>query len=165
MGEDDTSLQRMAYWYYGIDIMNKNPVLGIGYFNWLDYMYFVEPTGVGPKQIIEIPHNTFIQAGAELGYTGLVVFLAIIVTLLALNSSTRKIVKDNNALLFYITYGLDAGLIGLLVGAFFIAALYYPFFWIQFALTVTVHSVARAEYGYVRKAAGDVSAPRLDSNG
>ena len=146
MGSDKSSLQRLAYWEYGLQVMQDHPVLGIGYYNWLDYVNFMEPGGIGPGQEVELPHNIFIQAGAELGYTGLVSLLSIIVTILLLNRSTRKLSVDRNRFLFYLAYGLDAGFIGLLAGAMFVSVLYYPFLWVQFAITAAVHSVAKNEY-------------------
>lgn len=146
MGNDETSLQRIAYWEYGLKIMDAYPVLGIGYFNWQDYLYFMEPEGIGPKLLHEMPHNIFIQAGAELGYTGLIVFLVMIIAVFYVNASTRKITRDKNALFYYLTYGVDAGLVGFMVGGFFVTVLYYPFFWVQFAMATTLHSVAIKKY-------------------
>jgi putative inorganic carbon (HCO3(-)) transporter len=146
MGTDKTSLQRMVYWEYGLRIMNEYPVLGVGYFNWQDYLFFIEPGGVGPMKINEMPHNIFVQAGAELGYTGFIIFLAMIASMFYMNNSTRNIARDKNALFFYLSYGLDAGLVGFLAGAFFITVLYYPFFWMQLAMVATLHSVATKKY-------------------
>jgi hypothetical protein len=39
-------------------------------------------------------------------------------------------------------HGLDAALIGYLASGFFITVLYYPFFWINFAMTVALHRAA-----------------------
>ena len=39
-------------------------------------------------------------------------------------------------------HGLDAGLVGFLVAGFFVTVLYYPFFWIQMTMTVSLFSVA-----------------------
>ena len=146
MGDDETSLQRMAYWGYGWKIMNDYPVLGVGYFNWLDYMFFIEPNGVGPKMIVELPHNIFFQAGAELGYTGLVIFIVMIMASFMMSISTRKMTKDANDFMFYLSYGLDAGMVGFLAAGFFVTVLYYPFFWVQYAMIMTLHSVAKKQY-------------------
>ncbi len=146
MGNDKTSLQRLAYWQFGLDIMNKYPVLGIGYYNWEDYSLFMKPEGMGPLKLNELPHNIFIQAGAELGYTGLVVFIMMIIIAFIYNISTRRMMRDTNNFIFHLSYGLDAGLIGFLVSGFFVTVLYYPFFWVQYAMIMSVHSIAKKVY-------------------
>jgi hypothetical protein len=39
--------------------------------------------------------------------------------------------------------GLDCSLVGYLVAGFFVTVLYYPFFWINLAMTVALHNAAR----------------------
>jgi hypothetical protein len=46
-------------------------------------------------------------------------------------------------------HGLDAALWGYLASGFFVTVLYYPFFWINFAMTVALH---RAALNKVRQA-------------
>ena len=40
------------------------------------------------------------------------------------------------------SHGLDAALIGYLACGFFVTVLYYPFFWINLAMTVALHNAA-----------------------
>jgi hypothetical protein len=47
-----------------------------------------------------------------------------------------------NLFLFEMAHGLDAALIGYLASGFFVTVLYYPFFWINFAMTVALHRAA-----------------------
>jgi len=146
-GEDNTSLQRIAYWKLGMDIMQEYPLLGIGYYNWRDYLNYIEPDGIGVLRKNELAHNTYIQAGSELGFIGLLVYITMIVIILSINASTRKLAMSaDKKFLCSITYGLDAGLIGYLVSSFFISTLYYPFFWVQLALSVAVFSVVNGEF-------------------
>ena len=71
MGDDKTSVSRLTYWKDGLGIMRDHPVLGIGFNNWLPYYHrYYNPIG-------ELPHNIFIQAGSELGYTGLLAVVAL----------------------------------------------------------------------------------------
>lgn len=146
MGEDRTSLQRFVYWEYGLKIMNENPVFGIGYFNWLGYLEIHEPNGMGPMMAKELPHNIFIQVGAELGYSGLIIVLAMILTIFLLNGSTRRMAaKSGNKFIGSTAFALDVGLFGFLVAGFFVTVFYYPFFWVQLALTVTLYSIAKQQ--------------------
>jgi len=132
-GEDQTSVNRLDRWKAGIKMAHQHPALGIGYHNWGNYY--------GP-----LPHNIFIQAWSELGYSGLLAFLALIVATFVVNARTRRLLKRiprDTVFLRHMAHGLDGALIGFMVSGFFVTVLYYPFFWINLAMTVSVHVAAR----------------------
>jgi len=138
MGDDGTSTSRTTLWARGLDLMRDYPVHGIGYKNWSPYMqmHYGSPL---------LPHNIFIEAGAELGYTGLVAFIALIILTFAVNFRTRQLTRHlpkGDRFVFEMAHGLDAALIGFLASGFFVTVLYYPFFWINLAMTVALHAAA-----------------------
>lgn len=144
IGKDGTSLQRMAYWEIGIELAQEHPILGIGYKNWVPYVSSLYPEGVGPFQVVEVSHNIFIEAASELGFTGLFVFLCMCIYAFLINARTRKLTSESkNPLLYNLSLGLDVGLVGYLVAGSFVTVLYYPFFWIQIAMIVALHGVAK----------------------
>lgn len=144
IGEDRSSLQRLAYWKAGIEIIKEHPVLGVGYNNWGQYMWYKYPNGVGPGQTVQASHNIFIQGGTEMGLLGLFFFILLIIYAFMNNSRTRRMAKElDNKLFFNLSYGLDAGLIGYLVAGFFVTVLYYPFFWVQIAMIVMLNTVTQ----------------------
>lgn len=158
IGKDDSSLQRLAYWEYGLDVIKNHPLIGVGYHSWLTYVSYMVPEGMGPYQIVQEPHNIFIQAGAELGLLGLSVFLLMVIFAFVVNARTRTISKNlENRFLYYLTYGLDAGLIGYLVAGSFVTVLYYPFFWVQMGMIVAVHAIARHKSGMASSGARDMT--------
>jgi len=139
MGDDGTSISRTTLWARGLDLMRDNPLHGIGYKNWSPYMqlHYGSPL---------LPHNIFIEAGAELGYTGLVAFVALIILTLTINLRTRRLLRalpSGDHFLFDMAHGLDAALIGYLASGFFVTVLYYPFFWINLAMTVALYNAAK----------------------
>ena len=141
MGEDRTSENRLAHWNYGLEVMKEHPLLGVGYHNWLSYVNFKVPEGLFNGRTLE-PHNIFIQAGTELGYTGLICFVLMAMYIFIINARTRAMGKQlGNKFLIYMAFGLDAGTVGYLVAGFFVTVLYYPFFWIQMAMTVALHVI------------------------
>lgn len=146
MGTDGTSVTRKTYWADGIEIMRDYPALGIGYRNWLPY-YRRHYNPVG-----EVPHNIFIEAGAELGIVGLVGFVLLILATFVLNRRTRRIASRLEGVeakyLWALGYGLDGALIGFLIGGMFVTVLYYPFFWVNLAMTVAAYNATR---GYARR--------------
>jgi O-antigen ligase len=144
MGEDSTSLQRIDYWNFGLDTVREHPVLGIGLANWTYYCWFMNPEGLGPQKKCERAHNSFIQASSELGMAGFVVLLLMIMFIFILNARTRHYSRNSeNKFILYISHGLDGGLVGFMISGFFISALFYPFFWMQLAMTVALHEVSR----------------------
>ncbi|HEX6750637.1 MAG TPA: O-antigen ligase family protein [Longimicrobium sp.] len=138
-GTDNTSVNRKEYWKRGREIMRDYPVLGIGYANWPDY----HQANWGYRAL---PHNIFLEAGAEMGYTGLLGFVGMIGATLVVNRRTRKIAQSlpggGNRFLHDSAHGLDGALVGFLASGFFVTVLYYPFFWINLALTSALHNAA-----------------------
>jgi O-antigen ligase len=148
MGEDSDSVQRLTYWAYGLnEVIPSHPLLGVGYKNWLPYLNYFVPEGMGPQQQNQAPHNIFIQAAAELGLIGFLVYLLMIYYSFKNNLRTRQMAKEiNKPLLFNLSYGLDAGLIGFLVAGSFVSVFYYPFFWIQMTMIVMLNNVTKQQY-------------------
>jgi O-antigen ligase len=158
-GADRTSVKRLTYWADGIEITNQHPLLGIGYDNWMPYY----ATYYNPKG--QLPHNIFIEAASELGYVGLLVFLALIGYVFWENARTRKITartgRNPSQFLYYTAYGLDGALIGYLVSGFFVTVLYYPYFWVNLAFTIALANVARAGSVIQGKALAPVGSRRV----
>ena len=140
-GTDETSRLRLTYWRHGMQITNEHPLLGVGYYNWLPYYRRnYNPNG-------QQPHNIFVQVGAELGYPGLLVFLGLAATTLVINRRTRKLTagKPSMRLMHMMSHGFDGGLIGYLAAGFFVSVFWYPLFWVNLAMAVALHEVARRE--------------------
>ena len=141
-GEDKTSVTRLDNWKKGLKMAEMYPVFGVGYKNWktADIRYF---GGNG-----HLPHNIFVECVSELGYSGLAVFVLLILSTLASNRQTRKIALekglDDNRFIFYMAHGLDAALVGYLVSGFFVTVLFYPYFWINLSMAVALNNIARS---------------------
>jgi O-antigen ligase len=141
-GEDSNSVSRLTLWSNGIAIANDHPVLGVGYENWTEYY----ADHYDATNIVLVSHNIFVQAAAELGYTGLLAFLLLIGCTFALNARTRALARragPQGRLTHHLAMGLDGALIGFMVSGFFVTVLYYPYFWINLAMTVALNTVAK----------------------
>jgi O-antigen ligase len=160
MGEDETSIHRITMWKDGIRIANRYPVLGIGFNNWGRFYRRYVDRG--------LPHNIFIEAWTELGYLGLGAFLALIAATVHLNRGTRRIGRrlgERGRFLYFMAHGLDGALIGLLASGFFVTVLHYPFFWINLAMTVSLHVSARhSAKAWQRRGAGPPARPRTPAS-
>ncbi len=141
-GEDQTSITRLDNWEKGLKMVEMYPVFGVGYKNWqvADRLYF-DGNGL-------LAHNIFVECMSELGYSGLVVFICLILVTLMNNAKTRKLVIANrtveNRFIYNMAHALDASLIGYLVSGFFVTVLYYPYFWINLSLTVALNNIAKS---------------------
>jgi putative inorganic carbon (hco3(-)) transporter len=147
-GDDNSSTTRLVYWERGRELVSRFPFLGVGYNNWL----------VAQEKIFglynqELPHNIFIQCASELGYFGLMVFFLMIMYTFVNNFRTRKLALQherekkgvNMRFLYYMAQGLDGALVGYLVSGFFVTVLYYPYFWINLAMTVSLNAITRKQ--------------------
>ena len=139
-GEDSTSEHRLVIWGIGLDEMNKSPMLGVGFANWEEYYTNYYPEQRGSAMM----HNAFLQAGTELGYTGLVLLLLIILKLFYLNYKVRKYSKESgDNFSYHMSNALDAGLVGFMVSGSFVTVLYYPYLWMHAVFVAALYNISR----------------------
>ena len=145
-GEDATSLTRLMLWSWGMEVFRDNPVLGVGYYNWIDYCYFIHPEGIGHLPHCLVAHSAYVTAAAETGVLGFALYVLMALFMLVENARTRSNAhRCDNRFLVYISHGLDGGLIAYLVGSVFFSVLFYPMFWVQLAMTVTLHEISKKQ--------------------
>lgn len=138
-GDDHTSLHRLERWTDGWTTMKRYPVFGVGPHNW-DWYYRVafNPKYSGPTLV----HNVFVQAGTELGFMGITLFLMLILACFISTAKVRRLLKEApDPFLLSVSNGLDAALVGLMVSASFVTVFYYPYFWIHALLVVCLRNV------------------------
>jgi putative inorganic carbon (hco3(-)) transporter len=138
--DDRTSQTRVERWKKGMEMAAKNPLLGVGYGNWVvaDRAMF---DGDG-----SFSHNIFIECMSELGYSGLVVFLLMVSYTFVNNYQTRKFSSApgaENRFIYYMAHGLDGALVGYLISGFFVTVFYYPYFWINLAMSVSLNNISK----------------------
>lgn len=140
-GSDKTSQQRLLYWKNGWEMMTENPVLGVGYFNFIPYYEHYYPEDMLYERA-ELPHNIFIQVGTDSGFVGLFFFLMIILYCI---KTTRRIASDNNldGVWRAIAAGLGYGVFGFVIAGQFVTVAYYPFLWISLSLIVSLQQIIR----------------------
>lgn len=169
-GTDNTSIARITYWKAGMEMANEHPLLGVGFENWVPYYrdHYLGSGGIirygdRGQVIVEVSHNSFIEVLSQLGYPGLLIFLALLASIWVLNARTRRLlnVLDERArLLRHISHGLDAGVIGFMVAGFFMAVAFYPFVWFQLGMTAALHVAAQ---NLIRSTANERSPGMSDS--
>ena len=152
IGQDSTSTRRLTYWKHGMEMAAEYPVLGVGYNNWIPYYHdhYPERSGAyeGFEGKVDVAHNVFVECVSELGYLGLLVFIFLIISTFAANHQTRKRARAGpgppDDIAIQCAFALDGALIALIVGGLFISILYYPFFWVNLALTIALNNSVAA---------------------
>ncbi|MGH2443831.1 MAG: O-antigen ligase family protein [Chloroflexota bacterium] len=145
IGKDSTSVQRLDYWKAGLKMIENHPVLGVGYFNFAP-VYAAHDQAHLWHGKSQLPHNIFIQVGTDAGLIGLAIFLALIYRNLKVAGDIRRAcAKDAELPAFAasVARGLTITAWGFVIAGQFNTVTYYPFFWVNLALTVSLGSVVK----------------------
>ena len=149
MGDDATSRQRILYWENGLDMMLESPLSGAGYFNFPSYynaFHSDDLIGMRVKYGAELPHNIFIQVAAELGVSGLAIYLTLIYLFFRITRRTKADLSASKYAASWLTElapGLSIGFIGFIIAGQFVSVVYYPFMWVQLAMAVSLSSIVK----------------------
>ncbi|MGM0767441.1 MAG: O-antigen ligase family protein [Pseudomonadota bacterium] len=143
IGQDVTSQQRMLYWENGVEMIQDNPALGVGFYNFSPYYEKYYPEDILLRRA-ELPHNIFIQVGTDTGVIGLVVFAGFLIFALrkARNFRMQGCPEADPKLPGRCA---NLSLIGFIVAGQFVTVAYYPFLWIHLALLVSMTNSFRLE--------------------
>jgi O-antigen ligase len=149
VGSDRTSQQRILYWRNGVEMIKENPVLGVGFFNFPKYFETHYPEDMLYPRA-ELPHNIFIQVGTDAGLLGLGIYLMILYRNFRSVREIRALCKSReepSARLFdRLAFGLSISAWGFIVAGQFVTVAYYPFLWINLALTVSLRNIAGGRF-------------------
>lgn len=142
-GDDNTSVQRLEYWSAGIQMIKDHPYLGVGYFNFPPYfaVHYPEELWHGTAQL---PHNIFIQVGTDAGLTGLAIFLMLIYRNLRMARDIQRECESKSGAPKFaasVAKGLGTATWGFVIAGQFVTVTYYPFLWINLALTVSLANI------------------------
>lgn len=144
-GTDNTSIQRLDYWRAGVKMIERHPFLGVGYFNF-STVYASHSSDKLWHGTAQLPHNIFIQVGTDAGLIGLGIFLMLIYRNLKVAREIKRLCADNKdapAFAPSVARGLVLATWGFVIAGQFNTVAYYPFLWINLALTVSLASIAK----------------------
>ena len=143
-GNDRTSQQRLLYWRHGVEMVSEHPWLGVGYFNFSKY-YETHYAEDMLYEHAQLPHNIFVQVGTDSGVLGLGVYLLIIYSGFRNARTIRELCRareESWARLFErMALGLATAAWGFIVAGQFVSVAYYPFLWINLAMTVALRNI------------------------
>jgi probable O-glycosylation ligase (exosortase A-associated) len=143
--EDVSSLGRLHYWNVALRMANDRPLLGVGYnaFN-VSYDEYDDLHGAMGTQ--RSAHSAWLGLLAELGYPGLLLFLAQLALAFQACRRARRAAKlgPEHANLRQFAFALESGLIVFAVGGTFLPYQYTEMLWHWFGLTIALDGLARA---------------------
>jgi O-antigen ligase len=143
VGTDNTSTQRLDYWKAGLKMIESHPYLGVGYFNFAPVYAAHDPNKLWHGKA-QLPHNIFIQVGTDAGLIGLGIFLMLIYRNLRVAREIRRACNKNKDLPAFapaLARGLAIATWGFVIAGQFNTVAYYPFLWINLALTVSLANI------------------------
>jgi O-antigen ligase len=138
-GDSEAANIRLALWGAGIQMVEENPLsgIGIGQFKAAVRAYLPDP------MFDFIAHNTYLEAAAELGLFGLFAFVGMIVSSLF---ALRNVARSDTSVDGYFrnsAIALQAGLLAYSVQAFFISTWTERMFWFVYCMSVAVPWIYR----------------------
>ena len=121
---------RIEIWKRGIGLFVNDPLTGVGLGQYRDAEAAVGQALVAPGEGFagHTAHNSYLLAAAELGILGIIGYLGLLLPILPLARKARQCVRVDRTLLVIAGIGetLAIGIVGLLVGGFFLSATYGP---------------------------------------
>lgn len=145
-GGDETSVSRLVYWQYGMEVVREHPAFGIGFGNWVPYIRNRHPDIFVESGRAEVIHNTYLEVATEQGLIGFTIYVGAILYMLVLNVKTAgRARKGGDKWLSATASGLIGGLLVYLVTSFFMSVYSYPYFWIFLVMSaICASSIDRA---------------------
>ena len=142
-GDDLTSVQRLLYWKHGWQMIKDHPTLGVGYFNFPAYYTKNHSEDIVLEMLkekgAELPHNIFIQVGTDTGFSGLAVFIWLMLgSFLTMRKLQKDAEKTGDTFVSNLTKGMNVALIGYILSGQFVTVAYYPFLWIHLVFVVSM---------------------------
>jgi probable O-glycosylation ligase (exosortase A-associated) len=141
----DGSIQgRLHFWNVAVVMANRNPVFGVGNFGFNAAYDFYDPTG-GTFGYDRSVHSSWFGTLAELGYPGLIMFVAILITAFTACFRARAAVaRGAPKELEAYALALEMGLVAFIVGGSFVVLQYNELVWHFIGLTMVLHALAVA---------------------
>jgi putative inorganic carbon (hco3(-)) transporter len=143
---DDSSAGRLHFWQVAAAMANDRPLTGVGNAAY-PRLYNRYDWTLGAFGTDRAVHSAWFGVLAELGYPGLLLFIAIIVSSLGSCRRVRRaaVRGEVSAALGSYAIGFETALMAFIVGGSFVSFHYCEMLWHFFALSVVLERVAAAE--------------------
>ncbi len=139
--DQEATDQRLALWTAGLRMVQSNPLTGIGVGNFKSLVRRY----AAPGERLELhAHNTYVQIVAEMGIPVFLLFLgAVIGAFLSAGHVYHTATGPGSLFVRRAAAGIQTGLLGFAVAAFFVSADYHRLFWLVIFLSACLPALAR----------------------
>lgn len=142
--EDTSATGRIAAWGHAFQMAVDHPLLGVGAdsFNSAYGRYY---RGEGDPQRWISTHSVYFKVLAEYGFTGIIIFLALLYSIFAENHRTARLLREYQGVKSIpesLPLYLNMALIAYAVAATFLSGLNYPHLYLIIAMTLSVKWMA-----------------------
>jgi len=154
---------RLVLWKAGMHMIADHPVFGVGLGNFAvastTYMdnktlsQYKELAAYTPQQIAGMACNAYVQTAAELGITGFVVFVGLLVSAFwSLETTRRRARKAGPKLLFLAAQSMQVSLVSFAVALVFLDGEYLKLFWLLLFVSMTLPGLLSGKAAVSREA-------------
>ncbi len=161
---DDSQTGRLHFWQVAMAMANDRPLTGVGHsayqraydrYDWTGGRYATERS----------VHSAWFGVLAELGYTGFILFVIIVLASLATCHRVRRMAQRGEIPQSLGRYGtgIESALIAFIVGGSFVPFQYIEMLWHFIALSVALERVAVTEAARIRDHKARVTTPAMAS--
>ncbi|MGB7439332.1 MAG: O-antigen ligase family protein [Candidatus Acidiferrum sp.] len=143
-GDNNSTEAHEGLWKFGVRMALEHPLFGIGVGNFKSYtvVYHVTDNPTGFEG-----HNAYIHLAAETGFVGFLFYLGVnLSAILLLRQIQKAAVSMKHAYLYSLSVGMQQGIIGFAVGAFFISAQSEKPFWIVISMVAALVPIAETQW-------------------
>jgi putative inorganic carbon (hco3(-)) transporter len=152
----DTS-GRSSLWTVALRVIKAHPLTGVGNDNFIlvENRYINQPGAIQALFVVNTPkvaHNTFLEAAADLGITGLLFLIALLAAAIAAAVRAAWIFERlGNTQWELMSRGVVLSVVAVLTSDLFVASVYAKYLWIPLALCpVMLHFAHRAQDAEMR---------------
>jgi O-antigen ligase len=133
LDSESSSLERMECWYEGMSMVRETKLFGVGLRQFTEHHYLTA-------------HNAYVLVSAELGLIGTFLWLGLIYISLKIPIQALRDFRDRPeaAIAARWSMSLLAGMIGMLVGIFFLSFSYHHVLWTYIGTCGSLYSSIRA---------------------
>jgi probable O-glycosylation ligase (exosortase A-associated) len=141
--QDASALGRLHFWSVAADMAAENPIIGIG-FNSYSAAYNSYDSSDGAYGRYRSVHNSFFAVLAELGYTGFLLYTAVIVSVFRACAQVKRLAFVYEALsdCGKLAVALEASLLVFIVGGSFVVLQYSEMVWHLVGVSIALRRFA-----------------------
>jgi O-antigen ligase len=133
---------RYVLWGAGLRMFQENWLTGVGVGSFKSLAPAYQESE--ERKVKAIAHNTYIQLAAEQGVVGLLLFLGVLAAgFTSLQKTAAQALRLRSSLLYHSASGIQGGLVGYAVGAFFVSAEYQRLLWFMIFVSICLSELTR----------------------